>query len=182
MVLCQHVGWKTTFCIIFMPFSNVSWLSYINTRLSSSVSAASLKSFSFLISVTFLPQYRWSPLTTCTHTFSQAQKQLQLESAWLKPFLSPLLPELHYSSPLRTRELNKRHLETCCMLFPTNIQSYMCIVCMFTAQGLVGKTSALGWGTKKHVFKSLLLSLTRYSQACYHLLALVFSSIKWEES
>lgn len=75
MLLCQHIGWKITFLYYFMPFSNVPWLSYINTRLSSSVSATPPKSFPLPVHVIFLPQYRWSSSAAGTYTIFQAQKQ-----------------------------------------------------------------------------------------------------------
>jgi hypothetical protein len=88
------------------------WLSYINTGLTSGVSAAPPESFSSLGSVTSSPYYRWRPSAECIYILQGTEAELQPESAERETFFLPLLPQPSHSSPLRIRALNWPQWET----------------------------------------------------------------------
>lgn len=93
------------------------WLSYINTGLTSSVSAAPPESFPFLDSVTCSPRYRWRPSAECIYILHGPEAELQVKSAGQETFFLPLLLQPPHPSPPRIRELNWPPWETCSLAF-----------------------------------------------------------------
>ena len=137
---------KNNFLYYFMPFSNVPWLSYISTRLNSSVLAAPPKSFSLLTTVTFPPQYKWCPLAACmheharartlyththTHTHSprcksRAPTEISLARAIS---LTIIKPQIHCALPLRMKKTKSASVRNRLYdIFQIEIQSYTCVV------------------------------------------------------